>query len=216
MLAREGGVEKALEAVPFLHDETHAYIKTVSLLAKNPALGDVKNWQGMSSASALGVTKNYTSVAINDLATSTFAAGAAAIEPIVNAVVPDAKVDPAKWNATTTLMDNIGTAVAGPLNDEAFLANLNSQLAQFNIAVTPKSIGTPSKFSNAAAVIARTATGKKKIGIFGLLIFGLRKKVFDFFSSFKLFLLTSKKKNLTLFSSQVSRSPRPASTSRRA
>lgn len=160
MLAREGGVEKALEAVPFLHDETHAYIKTVSLLAKNPALGDLKNWQGMSTKSALGVTKNYTSAAVNTAVSGAFASGAAAIEPIVNAVVPDAAVDPAKWNATTTLMNNIGDAVAGPLNDKAFLANLNSQLAQYNIQVTAKSVTAPTKFSNAAAVIARAATGE--------------------------------------------------------
>ena len=166
MLAREGGVEKALEAVPFLHDETHAYIKTVSLLAKNPALGDLKNWQGMSSKAALGVTKNYTSAAINDAVTSTFAAGQAAIEPIVNSLVPDAAVDPAKWNATTTLMNNIGDAVAGPLNDQAFLDNLNTQLAQFNIVVTPKIVGTPSKFTPAAAIIARAATGEKEEGVF--------------------------------------------------
>lgn len=163
MLAREGGVEKALEAVPFLHDETHAYIKTVSLLAKNPALGDLKNWQGMSTKSALGVTKNYTSAALNTVVSGAFASGAAAIEPIVNAVVPDAAVDPAKWNATTTLMNKIGDAVVGPLNDDAFLANLNSQLAQFNIQITSaKLVSPPTKFNPAAAVIARAATGESR------------------------------------------------------
>ena len=159
MLAREGGVEKALEAVPFLHDETHAYIKTVSLLAKNPALGDIKNWQGMSAKAALGVSKNYTSGAINDAVTSKFAAGQAAIEPIVNSIVPDALVNNAKANATTALLDKVGSAVAGPLNDDAFVDTLNAQLEKFNIRVTAKSVTAPSKFTPAAAVIARAATG---------------------------------------------------------
>ena len=114
------------------------------------------------------MTKNYTSAAVNTAVSGAFASGAAAIEPIVNAVVPDAAVDPAKWNATTTLMNNIGDAVAGPLNDAAFLANLNSQLAQYNIQVTAKSVSAPTKFSNAAAVIARAATGK---GVFLLFLF---------------------------------------------
>ena len=161
MLAREGGVEKALEAVPFLHDETHAYIKTVSLLAKNPALGDVKNWQGMSSTSALGVTKNYTKSAITSAANSVFVAGQQATNTTVNSIVPDAAVDPAKWNATTTLMNNIGDAVVGPLNDEAFLANLNSQLAQFNIQVTAKSVSSPTKFASATGAITRAITGEE-------------------------------------------------------
>ena len=160
MLTREGGVEKALEAVPFLHDETHAYIKTVSLLAKNPALGDLKNWQGMSTASALGVTKNYTSSAIRNTLNPVLASSAAAIQPIVEAAIPNAAVDPAKWNATTTLMDNIGTAVTGPLNDQAFLDNLNAQLAQFNIQVTAKSVTAPTKFTAATDVIVRAATGE--------------------------------------------------------
>ena len=163
MLAREGGVEKALEAVPFLHDETHAYIKTVSLLAKNPALGDIKNWQGMSAKAALGVSKNYTSGAINDAVTSKFAAGQAAIEPIVNSIVPDALVNNAKANATTALLDKVGSAVAGPLNDDAFVDTLNAQLEKFNIRVTAKSVTAPSKFTPAAAVIARAATGESMI-----------------------------------------------------
>ena len=198
MLAREGGVEKALEAVPFLHDETHAYIKTVSLLAKNPALGDVKNWQGMSSASALGITKNYTSVAINDLATNTFAAGAAAIEPIVNAVVPDAAVDAAKWNATTTLMNNIGNAVSGPLEDATFLANLNSQLKQFNIVVTGKSVAAPKKFNNAATIIGRVATGKYENWDLDLGI----STLFFFFQTFCQLFFSGKKKTRLSLNSQ--------------
>lgn len=160
MLAREGGVEKALEAVPFLHDETHAYIKTVSLLAKNPALGDVKNWAGMSSQSALAVTKNYTSGAINDAVTSAFAAGQAAIEPAINSIVPDSFINNPVANASTAFFDKVGTAVVGPLNDQAFVDNLNKQLEQFNIVVTAKAVTAPTKFANAAAVIARAATGE--------------------------------------------------------
>ena len=36
MMMREGGVDKAMEAVPTLHDTTHAYIKTMSLAEKHP------------------------------------------------------------------------------------------------------------------------------------------------------------------------------------
>lgn len=36
MMMREGGVDKAMEAVPMLHDTTHAYIKTMSLAEKHP------------------------------------------------------------------------------------------------------------------------------------------------------------------------------------
>ena len=36
MMLREGGVDKAMEAVPMLHDTTQAYIKTMSLAEKHP------------------------------------------------------------------------------------------------------------------------------------------------------------------------------------
>jgi len=36
MMMREGGVDKAMEAVPMLHDTTHAYIKTMSLAETHP------------------------------------------------------------------------------------------------------------------------------------------------------------------------------------
>ena len=63
MLVREGGVEKALEAVPLLHDETHAYIKTVSLMAKDPSTFNLSTWKGMSDLSAAKIAGNYSAKA---------------------------------------------------------------------------------------------------------------------------------------------------------
>ena len=48
MLVREGGVEQAMEAVPALHDETDAYIKTISLLAASKD-GNASEWKGLSA-----------------------------------------------------------------------------------------------------------------------------------------------------------------------
>jgi hypothetical protein len=53
MMLREGGVDKALEAVPMLHDTTHAYIKTMSLAEKNPEWFSKKNgteWAGLKDS----------------------------------------------------------------------------------------------------------------------------------------------------------------------
>ena len=61
MLIREGGVEKAMDAIPSLHDETDAYIKTIALLAANPSDFNASAWKGLSSKSVLKLSgKNWT------------------------------------------------------------------------------------------------------------------------------------------------------------
>ena len=147
MLVREGGVERALEAVPMLHDETHAYIKTVSLMAKDPSMFNLTAWKGMSSASAGKIAMNYTEKA----------AAAAAADPLVgplaakfNGTAPSS----AKYNAT---MDAIATKLGA--NDDAFIASLNTKLAKFNVVISGKTIYQPTKFNNGAALITRALTG---------------------------------------------------------
>lgn len=60
LLVREGGVDNALAAVPNLHDETEAYIKTISLLASTGK--NASEWKGLSSAALakFGGKKNWT------------------------------------------------------------------------------------------------------------------------------------------------------------
>ena len=148
MMIREGGVEKALEAVPMLHDETHAYIKTVSLMAKDPALFNISNWKGMSDASAAKIAFNYTAKFDNKT------------DPLKDALAAKfntaGPIDP-KWNKTTDAMNALGDKIAN--DDSAFISALNDKLAQYNIVVTGKSVGQPTKFNAAASLISRAMTG---------------------------------------------------------
>jgi hypothetical protein len=54
MMVREGGVDKALEAVPMLHDTTHAYIKTMSLAETHPewfaGKKNASEWAGLKAS----------------------------------------------------------------------------------------------------------------------------------------------------------------------
>ena len=200
MLLREGGVEKALESVPMLHDETHAYIKTVSLLSKSEF--NLTNWKGMSASGVASIAgksgKNITGgdyAAKNDalkqsgvdLMNKLYATGMLVVDPAV-----DEKLAP-----VTASMNALGDKIAG--TDEAFIADvrrerrerreereiwgrrrrrrrrpahpptpppspplspqLNAKLNKYNIAVTGKSVGQPSKFNNAAALVTRFITG---------------------------------------------------------
>ena len=148
MLVREGGVERALEAVPLLHDETHAYIKTVSLMAKDPSMFNLTAWKGMSGASAGKIAGNYTDKA----------AAAAAADPLVAKFA-------AKFNGTAPAMDPKANATLNAIatkvgaNDDAFIASLNAKLAKYNVVISGKSIGQPTKFNNGAALITRALTG---------------------------------------------------------
>jgi len=61
LLLREGGVDRALDAIPTLHDETHAYVTAAALMAAHPEKYNVSTWKGLSAKQAAVVAgKNVT------------------------------------------------------------------------------------------------------------------------------------------------------------
>jgi hypothetical protein len=61
LLLREGGVDRALDAIPTLHDETHAYVMAAALMAAHPEKYNVSTWKGLSAKQAAVVAgKNVT------------------------------------------------------------------------------------------------------------------------------------------------------------
>jgi hypothetical protein len=160
MLLREGGVEKALESVPMLHDETHAYIKTVSLLSKSEF--NLTNWKGMSASGVASIAgKSGKNITGGNYAAKNDALKQSGVD-LMNKLNATGKlvVDPAvdeKLAPVTASMNALGDKIAG--TDEAFIADLNAKLNKYNIAVTGKSVGQPSKFNNAAALVTRFITG---------------------------------------------------------
>lgn len=153
LLVREGGVDNALAAVPNLHDETDAYIKTISLLATSGK--NASDWKGLSAAALSkfgGAKKNWTD---ND----PVKAWGDAVEAKLNAtgkLAWDASADP-KANATTAALDAFADKIGA--SDNATIAALNAKLNKYNIEVTGKSVAQPSKFANEAAAISRAITG---------------------------------------------------------
>ena len=133
------GIEGALDAVPVLHDESLAYLTAASLMAdSNAALGsaafNLASWPGMSNAAALKMAKNYTALLENDPLTASGDAVDAQIDATFGPEVP--KTD-AKTNSTMDALNALGSFVtAGKADDQAFIDDLNSRLAKYNIEFT--------------------------------------------------------------------------------
>ena len=160
LLVREGGVDRALEAVPLLHDETHAYVQATSLLAANPAWGNVSEWKGLTTKQHALLAKNATGGAKNLTASDPLVNWVDGVQKKLNASGKLGDWDPAadpKVNKTSTFLNALGDKIVG--NDTAWMDELNAKLAQYNIVVTGKSVAQPSKFANEAATIARSITG---------------------------------------------------------
>jgi hypothetical protein len=157
---REGGVDRALEAVPLLHDETHAYVQATSLLAANPAWGNVSEWKGLTTKQHALLAKNATAGTKNLTASDPLVNWVDGVQKKLNASGKLGDWDPAsdpKVNKTSTFLNALGDKIVG--NDTAWMDDLNAKLAQYNIVVTGKSVAQPSKFANEAATIARSITG---------------------------------------------------------
>lgn len=169
LLLREGGVDAALDVIPLLHDETHAYVQATSLLAANPQWGfNTSNWAGVSAKAhaalaAKAMAKNYTSGSVTKNLTAvdplvTWGDAVAAKLNATGKLAWDPTTDP-KVNATTTKLNALGDKLFAGKNETAWMDALNAKLGQYNIKVTGKSIAQPSKFANSAATIARSITG---------------------------------------------------------
>jgi hypothetical protein len=128
MLLREGGVEKALESVPMLHDETHAYIKTVSLLSKSEF--NLTNWKGMSASGVASIAgKSGKNITGGDYAAKNDALKQSGVD-LMNKLNATGKlvVDPAvdeKLAPVTASMNALGDKIAG--TDEAFIADVRRE-----------------------------------------------------------------------------------------
>lgn len=168
LLLREGGVDAALDTIPLLHDETHAYVQATSLLAANPQWGwNTSDWAGISAKAnaalaAKATLKNVTVPGGKNLtANDPLQAWGDAVAAKLNAtgkLAWDPTTDP-KVNATTAKLNALGDKLFGGKNETQWMDSLNAKLAQYNIKVTGKSIAQPSKFANGAATIARSITG---------------------------------------------------------
>jgi hypothetical protein len=166
MIVREGGVDAALEAVPILHDSTDAYISalTMSPTALLSANGTATTkWSGLSAAAAALIAQNYTALQQTD-PFGWKAAGNALGSKVNNATFLDPLLAPVtaklKSNATVAKLNAVADAVIlGRANDAALIQELNDQFANYNVEFKGKSIGDPTKFSNAASVISKAITG---------------------------------------------------------
>lgn len=174
MLMREGGVERALEAVPILHDESLAYLTAASLIADSAeatkkaaaAAGgkgnndnfDLKSWRGLSDLAAAKLARNYTALLEND----PLAASGQAVSDQVDTFFggPEVPKTDARTNATVDALNSLGTFLtAGKADDAAFVQSLNDRLAKYNVQFTGKDVAPPARFANGAALISRAITG---------------------------------------------------------
>ena len=164
MIVREGGVDAALEAVPILHDSTDAYISalTMSPTALLSANGTATpKWSGLSAAAAALIAQNYTALQQTD-PFGWKAAGNALGSKVNNATFLDPLLAPVtaklKSNATVAKLNAVAETL-GRANDAALIQELNDRFANYNVEFKGKSIGDPTKFSNAASVISKAITG---------------------------------------------------------
>lgn len=161
MMLREGGVDKALEAVPMLHDTTHAYIKTMSLAEKHPEWfkkngTKAADWGGLkdSDIDLLKAIKDANATE-PDKDDPLFKLG----EKIEAKLGGHEKNHTKDWE--TDKVEKFEKMLPQDKTDDdaAFLKALNDKLAKYNIEVTPKSIGEPKKFNNGASLIVKALTG---------------------------------------------------------
>jgi len=160
MIVREGGVDAALDAVPILHDSTDAYISALT----TTTLNSTQKWKGLSAAAAALIAKNYTALQQTD-PLGWKAAGNVLGNKVSNTTFLDPLLGPAATklgsNATKAKLNGLADALTlGAANDAALIAELNDRFANYNIEFKGKSIGDPTKFSNAASVISKAITGE--------------------------------------------------------
>lgn len=161
MMLREGGVDKAMEAVPMLHDTTQAYIKTMSLAEKHPdwfAKNGTKagDWAGLKDGDLdlLKTIKEANATAKEDPVHMLGDKIQAKLGAFEDKNKPEKTWEMEKMEKFEKMLPQDKSE-----DDAAFLAALNAKLAKYNIVVNPKSISAPAKFSNGAAAIVKAITG---------------------------------------------------------
>lgn len=179
LVLREGGISEAIDALPLLHDTTHAYVRTLSILQEqstsstngnsngnnnNPIAGAVSKWKGLSDSAALAIARGIppTSKYLNY--TDPLAQSGQQIQEAI-----DAKWGPEpalgwqrQWKfqqLNHTLSKIVPDSSQATAADDAVIAELNDKLSQYNIEVSRKHIMPPTRFENAAAVISKNIAG---------------------------------------------------------
>lgn len=173
LVLREGGVSEALDALPMLHDTTHAYVRTLAIIraqeakaaagsnaAAGGALGPASAWQGLTDAAV----RNLANKIPNTTKYANYTDPLAASGQQLQAALDD------KWGPEPALgwerrwrwkqLENtISKAIPDSANDDPLIADLNAKLSQYNVEVSAKHVMEPSRFHNAAAVISKNLAG---------------------------------------------------------
>lgn len=188
LVLREGGISEAIDALPLLHDTTHAYVRTMSILQEHssgsgsgsgsngigtgakasPLLGAASAWQGLSESAALAIARGLPSTAKYQNYTDPLAKSGQQLQAAL-----DAKWGPEpalgwerQWrfqqfnHTLSKLVPDVPRGPPGTATEEAIvLSALNAKLSQYNIEVSRKHVMPPSRFTNGAGVIAKHLAG---------------------------------------------------------
>jgi len=165
LVLREGGVSEALDALPLLHDTTHAYVRTLEIVRAHEkdgssVLGPAAAWRGLTD----GAVRNLANKIPNTTKYSNYSDPLAAQGQQIQAALDE------KWGPEPALgwerkwrwqqLDNaISKAIPDSNEEDQLIADLNAKLSQYNVEVSAKHVMEPSRFHNAAAVISKNIAG---------------------------------------------------------
>ena len=166
LVLREGGVSEALDALPLLHDTTHAYVRTLEIVRAHErgdggsVLGPAAAWRGLTDGAVRGLASRIP----NTTKYSNYTDPLAAQGQQVQAALDE------KWGPEPALgwerrwrwqqLDNaISKAIPDSTEEDQVIADLNAKLSQYNVEVSAKHVMEPSRFHNAAAVISKNIAG---------------------------------------------------------